>query len=200
MMISALFTISLMVALLAAGVVIHRINMAKFYAKIDGLKVMDISKKDLYEELSIHQGSNFNAALMTAWMLFGVAFVYFYVLTPQISQDISFLKVAPLAGNPLGLAIFAAAVLAVAAVAVTAIDLPRIYSYYEISKREKTATVLAVPLLWASITSSTYLVTVHPPEFTDPVVGVMKVGALAFVPLLASLIILLLPIYERALR
>ncbi len=189
-----------MVILLAAGVVSHRMNMAKFYAKIDGLKVKDITKKDLYEELSVPQGSNFNAALMTAWMLFGVAFVYFCTLTPQISQNISFLKVAPLAGNSMGLVIFAAAVLVVAAVAITAIDLPRIYSYYEISKREKAATVLAVPLLWASITSSAYLVTVYPPEFTDPVFDVAKVGALAFVTLLASLIILMLPIYERVLR
>lgn len=189
-----------MVALLAAGVFIHRINMAKVYAKIDGLAVKDIDREDLYEELSIPQGSNFNAALMTAWMLFSVAVVYLYILTPQISQNISFLKVAPLVGNPMGLAVFAAAVLVVAAVVVIAIDLPRIYSYYEIPKREKVATVLAVPLLWASIASSTYLVTVHPPEFTDPVVDVTKVGALAFVTLLVSLIILMLPIYERALR
>lgn len=206
MMISTLITISLIIAVLLCLVSFHfhRKNMDKVYDHICEItkneqdeKGVNFSRDDFFKQISkISHGSNFNAALITAWMLFIVAFAYLYSLTPQISPDI--LLKGIIAGNRLGFGpfIFALALLILAAIPVIAFNYPRIYRFYEISKGEKTATLMAVPLLWISIASSVYLVTIHPSESTDPF-GSWAI-IIASITLLASLIILLFPIFKRA--
>ena len=191
-----LLTMLLVFGLLIVGAGFHKMNMERIYAKMVSLSSKDISKEDLYEELSAPQGSNFNAFALSAWMLASIAVAYFYFLTPRISAEFNYLEVAPLAKSSFGLVTFAAVVALASAVVIVSLDLPRVYSFYEMPKRLKAAIMSTVPVLGVSITCSTYMATVYPPEL--PEFSTNFVSALGFVTLFASVAILLSPIYIRA--
>jgi len=188
-----LLAMLLVFGLLIVGAGLHKRNMERIYTKMVALSSKDVSKKDLYEELSAPQGSNFNAFALTAWILLSIAVAYFYFLTPRISLEFNYLQIAPLAKSPIGLVTFAAVVAFVTTVAIVSLDLPKVYSFYEMPKRLKAAIMSTVPVLGVSITCSTYMATVYPPEFSTTFIS-----ALGFVTLFGSVAILLSPIYIRA--
>ena len=185
----------LIFGLLIVGAVLHKMNMGRIYANMVALSSKDISKKNLYEELSAPPGSNFNAFALTAWILFSIAVAYFYFLTPRISPKFTYLEVAPLAKSLFGLVTFAAVIAFSVAVVIISLNLPKVYSFYETPNKLKAMIMLTVPVLGVSITCSTYMATVYPPEFSTTLIS-----ALGFVTLFVSIVILLSPIYIQAMR
>ena len=179
----------LFVVLLAGGALLHRLNLVRTYNRI--LPVSGgVSKEKVEEALFTHQGSNFNAAAISAWMLLFVALAYFYFLTPRVFPDLNYFLVADLASGPLGLFIFGLMVMLVTGlVGVASLGLMKFYGFYEMSRGMKAAIMLTVPVLMISISLSVYLGTLYP---AGDATG-LKAAALA--TLLLSQIILLSPVY-----
>ncbi|MHC1631302.1 MAG: hypothetical protein ACXQT4_03265 [Methanotrichaceae archaeon] len=187
--------LGLFILLLALGIVLHKWNMMRIYKNImstrkttstSGNDNGQISKEDLYNELFTRQGSNFSAAAVSAWMLLFVAFACYYFLTPGIFQKYNYFGVANLASSPVGFFVFG--VLVILLTCIVAVWLPKLYSYYEISKNMKIAIMLTVPVLMASVVLSAYQGTIYPHNDS----GLM---AIAFVALFGSQIALFLPIF-----
>lgn len=179
----------LFVVLLAGGAFLHRLNLVRTYNRL--LSVSGgVSKEKVEEALFTPQGSNFNAAAISAWMLLFVALAYFFFLTPRVFPDLNYFLVADLASGRLGLFIFGLMVMLVTGlVGVASLRLMKFYGFYEVSGGMKTAIMLTVPVLMISISLSVYLGTLYP---AGDATG-LKAAALA--TLLLSQIILLLPVY-----
>ena len=202
---NGLLGLALFVLLLALGVALHRLNMEKTYRMVAATSKTEknskaesntsggeVSRDELREEMFTRQGSNFNAAAVTAWMLLFAAFAYFYFLTKDVFvQHNYFLLVPALASGPLGFATFGLTVLLLTLVAAAFIP-KELYGYYELSRRTKVAIMLSGPLLALSVILSIQQGTVSPQ---------MDLGlrVVAFLALFASEIALLWPIYSEAL-
>lgn len=189
---NGLLGLALFLLLLALGLVLHRLNMKRTYERVAATTSCgEISKDDLREEMFIRQGSNFNAAAVTAWMLLFGAFAYFYFLTPEIFPRYNYYQVPALASGPMGFFAFGFFVLLLALGA--AAFVPReVYGYYEISRRTKVAIMLTGPLLALSIALSVQQGTTFPQ--VEPASRL-----LAFLALFASELALLWPIYAEGL-
>ncbi len=189
---NGLLGLGLFVLLLALGVVLHRLNMERTYRRVAATtNGGEISGDELREEMFTRQGSNFNAAAATAWMLLFAAFAYFYFLTPEIFPHYNYYQVPTISSGPLGFATFGLIVLLLTLVA--AAFIPReIYGYYELSRNKKVAIMLTVPLLAISIVLSVQQGTIFPH---------VELGSriVAFLALFASQLALLWPIYADAL-
>jgi len=187
-----LLGLGLFVLLLALGVELHWLNMERTYRRVAATtNVGEISLDELREEMFTRQGSNFNAAAATAWMLLFAAFAYFYFLTPEIFPRHNYYQVPTLSSGPLGFATFGLMVLLLTLVA--AAFIPReLYGYYELSRNMKAAIMLTVPLLVISIVLSVQQGTIFPQ---------VELGSriVAFLALFASELALLWPIYAEAL-
>ncbi|TRZ68178.1 MAG: hypothetical protein D4Q77_01700 [Methanothrix sp.] len=179
----------LFVVLLAGGALLHRLNLVRTYNRL--LSVSGgVSKEKVEEALFTPQGSNFNAAVISAWMLLFVALAYFYFLTPRVFPDLNYFLVADLASGPLGLFIFGLVVmLVVGSVGVVSLRLMKFYGFYGMSRGMKAVIMLTVPVLMVSISFSVYLGTLYP---AGDATG-LKAAVLA--TLLFSQIVLLLPVY-----
>jgi len=189
---NGLLGLGLFVLLLALGVELHWLNMERTYRRVAATtNVGEISLDELREEMFTRQGSNFNAAAATAWMLLFAAFAYFYFLTPEIFPRHNYYQVPTLSSGPLGFATFGLMVLLLTLVA--AAFIPReLYGYYELSRNMKAAIMLTVPLLVISIVLSVQQGTIFPQ---------VELGSriVAFLALFASELALLWPIYAEAL-
>ncbi len=189
---NGLLGLGLFVLLLALGVGLHWLNMERTYRRVAATtNVGEISLDELREEMFTRQGSNFNAAAATAWMLLFAAFAYFYFLTPEIFPRHNYYQVPTLSSGPLGFATFGLMVLLLTLVA--AAFIPReLYGYYELSRNMKAAIMLTVPLLVISIVLSVQQGTIFPQ---------VELGSriVAFLALFASELALLWPIYAEAL-
>ncbi len=180
----------LFVVLLVGGAFLHRLNLVRTYNRLLSVSGGGVSKEKVEEALFTPQGSNFNAAAISAWMLLFVALAYFYFLTPRVFPDLNYFLVADLASGPLGLFIFGLMVMLVTGlVGVASLGLMKFYGFYDMSREMKAAIMLTVPVLMVSISLSVYLGTLYP---AGDATG-LKAAALA--TLLLSQIILLSPVY-----
>jgi hypothetical protein len=182
------------------GIALHRLNMNRIYRKVaytsggesSKENAFRISKEELYEEMLLPQGSNFNAAAVSAWMLFFGALASYYFLTPGIFLQHNYFQIADLASSPLGFSIFGSVWLLLTVI--FAIYLPKqLYGYYEISKNTKLAIMLSVPVLISSIVISAYQSTIYP--HID-----LGLRTVSFLALLFSLMVLLWPTYVDAME
>jgi hypothetical protein len=140
------------------------------------------------DDLSIPQGSNFNAMAITAWLLLFVAVAYRYFLTPHEFENFNYFHVAFLASSPLGFLIFGVIVMGLTGI--IAISLPKIYSFYEIPIRIKLAIMLTVPILIISIICTAYMGTRYPENSSF-------LWAVALLTILISQMVLLSPVYAE---
>jgi len=189
---NGLLGLGLFILLLALGAALHRLNMERTYRKVAATtNGGEISVEELREEMFTRQGSNFNAAAITAWMLLFAAFAYFYFLTPEIFPRHNYYQAPTLSSGPLGFAIFGLVMLLLTLVAAAFIP-KELYGYYELSRKTKVAIMLTLPLLAISIVLSVQQGTVYPQvEYVSRI--------LAFLALFASELMLLWPIYTEAL-
>ena len=181
----------LFVVLLAGGALFHKLNLVRTYNRLSSVSGgVSKEKMKVEEALFTPQGSNFNAAAISAWMLLFVALAYFYFLTPRVFPDLNYFLVADLASGPLGLFIFGLMImLVVGPVGVASLGLMKFYGFYEMSRGMKAAIMLTVPVLMISISLSVYLGTLYP---AGDATG-LKAAALATI--LLSQIVLLSPVY-----
>jgi hypothetical protein len=189
---NGLLGLGLFLLLLALGLGLHRLNMERTYKRVAATtNGGEVSRDELREEMFTRQGSNFNAAAVTAWMLLFAAFAYFYFLTPEIFPHHNYYLVSDLSSGPLGFAAFGIVVLLLT-LAVAAFVPREFYGYYELSRKMKVAIMLTVPVLSISIVLSIQLGTVFP---------LVELGLrmVAFLALFASELALLWPIYAEAL-
>ncbi len=189
---NGLLGLGLFVLLLALGAALHRLNMERTYRNVAATtNCGEISEDELREEMFTRQGSNFNAAAITAWMLLFAAFAYFYFLTPEIFPRHNYYQVPTLSSGPLGFATFGFVVLLLTLAAAAFIP-KELYGYYELSMKTKVAIMLTLPLLAISIVLSVQQGTIFPQEE-------LASRMLAFMALFASELALLWPIYAEAL-
>jgi len=189
---NGLLGLGLFLLLLALGLALHGLNMKRTYERVAATtNGGEVSRDDLREEMFVRQGSNFNAAAVTGWLLLFVALSYFYFLTPEIFPRYNYYQVPTLASGPLGFFAFGFVVLLLALGA--AAFVPReFYGYYELSRRMKVAIMLTGPVLAISILLSVQQGTTFPQ--VEPASRL-----LAFLALFASELALLWPIYAESL-
>jgi hypothetical protein len=189
---NGLLGIGLFLLILALGVALHWLNMERTYRNVAAtIKDGKVSRDELREEMSTRQGSNFNAAAITAWMLLFAAFAYFYFLTPGIFPRHNYYQAPTLSSGPLGFAAFGLMVLLLTLM--VAAFIPReLYGYYELSRKMKVVIMLTLPVLAISIILSVQQGTIFPQ---------VELGSriAAFLALFASQLALLWPIYADAL-
>lgn len=189
---NGLLGVGIFIALLAGGVLLHRLNMDRTYRNVAATTHGgEVSPEDLREEMFTRQGSNFNAAAVAAWMLLFAAFAYFYFLTPEIFPGRNYYLVPTLSSAPLGFAAFGLFFLLLTGLAAAFIP-KELYGYYELSRETKVAIMLTVPALALSIALSVQLGTIFPE--LDP-----AARGLAFLALFGSEVALLWPVYAEAL-
>ncbi len=179
----------LLLAFLVAGLCSHIMYMDKMHKRISVLSNIKVSKNRLYMGLSIPHGSNFNSVAISAWILFFIALAYLYFLTPAVFDRFNYFRLPVMASSPFGFLVFATWIFLLT-VLVSAY-LPRIYSFYEISKGFKTAILLPSPLLVISLLCSAYIGTIYP-MFTSLTDLAWKAS---FLTLLISELVLLSPIF-----
>jgi hypothetical protein len=173
-------------------VALHRLNVERTYRNVAATtNGGEISEEELREEMFTRQGSNFNAAAVTAWMLLFAALAYFYFLTPEIFPRHNYYQAPTLSSGPLGFAAFGLIVLLLTLV-VAALIQKEPYGYYELSRKMKVAIMLTVPLLAVSISLSVQQGTIFPQ--VEPASRIV-----AFLALFASELALLWPIFADAL-
>ena len=148
------FELSLIVilALLIGGALAHLQNVKRVHNRLEVLEGKTITKDDMYQDLFIPQGSNFNALAMTAWMLALVALAYLYLLTPALFSGFNYFQIDLLASSSLGFAIFGLVAAFLGAAAIAGSDklpdsnrcyrLTEFYGYYALSKNQKRAIAL----------------------------------------------------------
>lgn len=189
---NGLLGVGIFIALLAGGVLLHRLNMDRTYRNVAATTHGgEVSPEDLREEMFTRQGSNFNSAAVAAWMLLFAAFAYFYFLTPEIFPGRNYYLVPTLSSAPLGFAAFGLFFLLLTGLAAAFIP-KELYGYYELSRETKVAIMLTVPALALSIALSVQLGTIFPE--LDP-----AARGLAFLALFGSEVALLWPVYAEAL-
>lgn len=147
---------------------------------------------EFQEEISLPQGSNFNAISIAAWSLLFVALAFIYFLTPAVFKSFNYYQQVPaLASSSLGFFIFAVIILLT--IGIIAIFVPKIYGFYEIPWKMKLMMVLTLPVLVISIICSIYVGTRYPENAT-------LLWDVALLTFFASQLVLLLPVYGEAIR
>ncbi len=161
-----LFALALVLGILAYGAWRHGSNMNEIYSKVSDVAGSEISAEELYFELSQRQGSNFNALLVSSWLLLSVAIGYFFFLTPYFFQNYNYFEITELASSFFGFLFLGVLLMSIAFIIIWAFDLLKIYSYYDISKLQKklimaTWIILLVPFLIASYNGTGYPQVTH---------------------------------------
>jgi hypothetical protein len=179
----------LLLGILAVGFAMHRFYLNKLESKVRAASASDFDVKALKAVLRLQQGSNFNTLAVASWSLFFVGLVFLYFLTPDLFPSWNYFNGASSpASLDLGLLIFGLIIILVTSM--LALLIPKGYRYYAISRRQKRMMVpLALLLLLISIASSSFLGTIYP-ENNE------AAWNLGYIALLASLVLLMLPIAE----
>lgn len=168
-------TLSLIITilLLLGGAVLHIINLNKVYKNMVELVGPGVRKDALYKEMTVAQGSNFTAMAMAAWMTLFVAIAYLYFLIPG-ALPYNYMMLKPeWASNLFGFLIFGLLVTILTTTLIFLIldrlpnnfrnlKLSELYSFYNVSKNEKTFIGLTIPILSLSIVFSAYSGTIYP--------------------------------------
>ncbi len=180
-----IFPLVAILAIMAGVLVFHSMYINKIYGKVKETSDSGFKKEELLTYLELPQGSNFNTFMIASWMLFFVALAFLFFQTPGTSPWYYF-QVIQIASSEFGLIVFGLAVMVITALA--AFSIPRVYRYYIISRSIKSLMVyFALPLLMISIAVSIYLGTIYP-QADD------FFWSLGYVTLVASLILLIMPI------
>jgi hypothetical protein len=176
----------LMIFVMLIGGVCHQAYLQRVQAIVKKTADSAFDRRDLLKALHISQGSNFNALMILSWSLFLTALIFLYFLTPDIFPDRNYFLFPQMASESYGLAVFGVAAVLIPGLLI-ALIVPRVYSYYLISRWLKNINLLTPLLLIASLFCSVNLATIYPKanEF---------IWGLGYGTLLASLILLLLPI------
>ena len=176
-------------AIIAAALVFHYLYMDKIYRKVRDTSDSGFKKEELLTDLELPQGSNFNTFMIASWMLFFVALAFLFFQTPGTSPWYYF-QAIHIASSEFGLTVFGIVVMIVTAVA--AFNIPKVYSYYVVSRSIKAMMVnFVLPLLMISIAISIYLGTVYPQA---DVQSWDLFWVLGYFTLVAPLILLIMPI------
>lgn len=187
----------LIVLLLLTGALLHRRNLERVNREVARLSRGPVSRESLYEEMAEHQGSGFNSLATGAWLLFFVAVVYHYFLTPR-AFGLSYFQAPVMASWPFGFLVLALlvilAALLLAAVVPGVYRVPGVYSYYELSRWRKQAVIVTIAMLFGSIILSAYAGTLYPHEAPLPF------DRAGFLLLLISEVVLLEPVLREAMR
>jgi len=204
-MTTSLMSISATLIVLMTGLaaVFHALNVKRIHERVSKLEDKSIENEKLYKELSTPQGANFSAIATVAWILSLVAFVYLYFFTSDVFARVNYFQVPKMASSPIGFAAVGLLLsVLMAAVVIGSDKLPEscrcyrfleLYNFYVIDKNTKRLFVLTVPALWISIWCSAYLGTTYPE-------GSSTVGLVALVLFVASLAVLISPIYKEFLE
>jgi hypothetical protein len=153
-----------MAALLLVFVsILYLVYLRKLYSRLYKLKKKEFKFRELYEMGWQPQGSNFTTAAIASWALFFICMGYLFFLTPELFDNISFLRISGLASSMLGFWLFSLGIMVITILLTAAI--PRMYGFFEIPLRFKTVISFAVPiLLIGSLISSAYLGTIYPAQ------------------------------------
>lgn len=192
-------TIALVIGLILAGA-LHVYNLNKVHKSMMILQKKTVSKSNLYKEMTVAQGSNFTALALTSWIMLFVAIAFLYLLVPTV-LPFSYMKIAELASNPMGFAIFGLSTALLAAIIILFVDklpedlrefkLTELYSFYSISKATKKMIGLTTVLLSLSVILSSYLGTIYPSRSSS-------IEFISLLLIIASAFILIMPIYRES--
>lgn len=192
-------TIILAIGLFLAGV-LHINNLSRVHKLMGILQKKTVSKPLLYKEMTVAQGSNFTALALASWIMLFVAIAFLYLLVPTF-LPFSYMKIAELASNPFGFAIFGFLAALLFSTIILFLDklpedrrefkLTELYSFYTISKATKKLIGLAVIALSISVFLSAYIGTIYPSH---------SIGAeiISLLLLILSAAILVMPVYKEA--
>ncbi len=183
------YEVSLLILIIIAmliGGICHQAYLQRVQVVVKKTADSAFDRRALLKALHISQGSNFNALMILSWSLFLTDLIFLYFLTPNIFPDRNYFLFPQMASESYGLAVFGAAVVIIPGLLISLI-VPRVYSYYLISRWLKNLNLLTPIFLIASLFCSINLATIYP-----------KAGgfvwSLGYGTLLVSLILLLLPI------
>lgn len=192
-------TIVLAIGLVLAGA-LHINNLNKVHKLMGVLQKKTVSKSLLYKEMTVAQGSNFTALALASWIMLFVAIAFLYMLVPTF-LPVSYMKIAELASNSMGFAIFGLSMGLLVAIIILFVDklpedlrefkLTELYSFYSISKAIKKMIGLTTILLSFSVILSAYLGTIYPNRS-------VVVELISLLLLIVSAAILIMPIYKEA--
>lgn len=183
------YEISLLILIIITmliGGICHQAYLWRVQAIVRKTADSAFDRRALLKSLHISQGSNFNTLMILSWSLFLAALIFLYFLTPDIFPDRNYFLFPQMASGSYGLAVFGVAVVLVPGLLI-ALIVPKVYSYYLISRWLKNLNLLTPLFLIASLFCSINLATVYP--MADGFVWNLGYGAL-----LVSLVLLLLPI------
>jgi hypothetical protein len=157
-------------------------------------KNKETKKIEFISLLKNQQGSTFDAIAISSWILFVVGIFCSFLLTPQLSDGLTFLKVPALASSSMGFLYFGIIALIIGGLAVIVLNLPRVYSMYIISRKVKAMIMATWLILLLPVSIPMYLTTIYPyPESLSDWINI------AFICLVISQVLLLSPIYIKAL-
>ncbi len=199
------------------GVVCHKMNIDAVYKKVtdlsaaihsetaqkekadekkasDGNKMSEEAKKKNFKRFLYNpQGSTFNAVALAAWLLLAVGVLFTFFLTPQISEEWTFLKATYLVSSILGFFLFGMFAMIIGLIIVIVFRPPDVYSMYIIPKGLKRAIMGSWLLLLVPIAIPAYLAILYP--YAGDITNWIDI---AFVCLVLSQVILLSPILIKA--
>jgi len=148
------------IALILVSLILHHFCMRRLYHELDKIKKSAFKIDQLEEVCAQPQGTNFNTMAVVSWNLLFLSIGLLFFLTPEIF-GLSLMKVPHLASSRfgfLGFGIFLSIL-----TFVFYVRLPKIYSFYEISKGQKTHIFYAAPLMMlVSMILSVHLATIYP--------------------------------------
>jgi len=192
-------TIVLAVGLILAGV-LHINNLNKVHKLVAILQKKTVSKAHLYKEMTVSQGSNFNALAIASWIMLFVALAYLYLLVPTI-LPFSYMDISDLASTSGGFFIFGILAACLVAGVILLLDklpqdhrelkLTELYSFYSLSKFTKKMIGMTIIALCISVLLSAYIGTIYPSHS-------LPVELLSLILLLGSAGILVMPIFKEA--
>lgn len=196
-MIPGMESLILLISILIAGVTIHIFNLNKIYEKVSRKPSCQVpeekandddAKKKFFDSLSQPQGCNFNAALASAWILFLIALIFYFFLTPTFFEHFNYFAALPSwASNRFGFFFMGLISAAIGLVLLIGLKAHQAYSYYDISKIEKKLIIAVWVLLAMSLFFSVGFGSIYPqlPTWNQ------QIGA--FTAILISELILLSP-------
>ncbi|MCK9441515.1 MAG: hypothetical protein M0Q13_08855 [Methanothrix sp.] len=194
------------------GAICHKMNIDAVYKKVKDLSAAihsETEQKGKAEEKKMSneekmknfrrflynpQGSTFNTLALSAWLLLIVGIFFTFLLTPQISEDWTFLKAAYLVSSSLGIFFFGMLAMIFGLIIVIVSRPPDVYSLYIIPKGLKRAIMASWLILLVPIAIPTYLAVLYP--YAGSISDWIDI---AFVCLAVSQILLLSPIFIKAL-
>ena len=196
-----MLSLVVVILLLLGSWYMHLNNLNRVHKRIEALKGGEtVPKEDFYREMTVPQGSNFNALAMAAWLMLFVAIAYLYLLIPN-ALPYSYMRQMPdWASMPYGFLAFGLGVAGLAAVFIFLVldrlrenhrnlKLTELYSFYSLSLGMKKYIGLTIPMLAVSVIFSAWVGTIYPQHSS-------WLETLSFIFLIVSTGILVWPIWE----